>query len=175
MKKILIFLTFIFFSCAENSSEPNSTITINDEKGKKVSLMMKGYVDNNFDASIVSEDASIKFNMQEMTKAEFENIGSVHHAMFYNISFPDGWIETVNYIGSDVKNAGGRYKDSYGDFWTSQWSDWSGISKITGDTLSNPSFFGYKWEGDKIVEIQAIFSDDAFNKEFALYLEANKK
>ena len=175
MKKILIFLTFIFFSCAENSSEPNSTITINDEKGKKISLMMKSYVDNNFDASIVSEDASIKFNMQEMTKAEFENLGNVHHAMFNNISFPDGWIETVNYIGSDVKNAGGRYKDSYGDVWTSQWSDWSGISKITGDTLSNPSFFGYKWEGDKIVEIQAIFSDDAFNNEFALYLEANKK
>ena len=175
MKKILIFLTFIFFSCAENSSEPNSTITINDEKGKKISLMMKSYVDNNFDASIVSEDASIKFNMQEMTKAEFENLGNVHHAMFNNISFPDGWIETVNYIGSDVKNAGGRYKDSYGDIWTSQWSDWSGISKITGDTLSNPSFFGYKWEGDKIVEIQAIFSDDAFNNEFALYLEANKK
>ena len=168
-------MTFIFFSCAENSSEPNSTITINDEKGKKISLMMKSYVDNNFDASIVSEDASIKFNMQEMTKAEFENLGNVHHAMFNNISFPDGWIETVNYIGSDVKNAGGRYKDSYGDIWTSQWSDWSGISKITGDTLSNPSFFGYKWEGDKIVEIQAIFSDDAFNNEFALYLEANKK
>ena len=60
MKKILIFLTIIFFSCAEYNSEPNSTITINDEKGKKVSLMMKGYVDNNFDASIVSDDASIK-------------------------------------------------------------------------------------------------------------------
>jgi len=29
--------------------------------------------------------------------------------------------------------------------------------------------------GDKIVEIQAIFSDDAFNKEFALYLETNKE
>tara|TARA_B100000886_G_C20412068_1_gene487515 strand:+ start:432 stop:959 length:528 start_codon:yes stop_codon:yes gene_type:complete len=175
MKKILIFLIIIFFSCAEHNSEPNSTITINDEKGKKVSLMMKGYVDNNFNASIVSDDASIKFNSQEMTKAEFEDLGEIHHAMFNNISFPDGWIETVNYIGSDVKNAGGRYKDSYGEVWTSQWSDWSGISKITGDTLSNPSFFGYKWEGDKIVEIQAIFSDDAFNKEFALYLEANKK
>mgnify|MGYP001212645414 FL=1 len=175
MKKILILTTFILFSCAEKKVEPTSTITVNDDKGKMVSLMMKSYVDNNFDASIVSDDASIKFNQQEMTKAEFENLGNIHHDMFNNISFPDGWIETVNYIGTDIKNAGGRYKDSYGDVWTSQWSDWSGISKITGDTLSNPSFFGYKWEGDKIVEIQAIFSDDAFNKEFALYLEANKK
>jgi hypothetical protein len=110
-----------------------------------------------------------------MTKDEFKNLGNIHHAMFNEISFPDGWVETVNYIGSDIKNAGGRYKDSYGEVWTSQWTDWSGISKISGDTLSNPSFFGYKWEGDKIVEIQAIFSDDAFNKEFALYLEANKE
>ena len=173
MKKILILTTFILFSCAEKKVEPSSTITVNDDKGKMVSLMMKSYVDNNFDASIVSDDASIKFNQQEMTKDEFENLGNIHHAMFSNISFPDGWIETVNYIGSDIKNAGGRYKESYGEVWTSQWSDWSGISKITGDTLSNPSFFGYKWKENKIVEIQAIFSDDAFNKEFALYLEAN--
>ena len=173
MKKILILTTFILFSCAEKKDEPTSTIIVNDDKGKMVSLMMKSYVDNNFDASIVSDDASIKFNQQEMTKDEFENLGNIHHAMFSNISFPDGWIETVNYIGSDIKNAGGRYKESYGEIWTSQWSDWSGISKITGDTLSNPSFFGYKWEENKIVEIQAIFSDDAFNKEFALYLEAN--
>ena len=174
MKKILILTTFILFSCAEKKVEPTSTITVNDDKGKMVSLMMKSYVDNNFDASIVSDDASIKFNQQEMTKDEFENLGNIHHAMFSNISFPDGWIETVNYIGSDIKNAGGRYKESYGEVWTSQWSDWSGISKITGDTLSNPSFFGYKWKENKIVEIQAIFSDDAFNKEFALYLDANK-
>jgi hypothetical protein len=175
MKRILILLATVFFSCAEEKGEPSSTITVNDDKGKMVSLMMKSYVDNNFDASIVSDDASIKFNNQEMTKAEFENLGNIHHAMFSDISFPDGWIETVNYIGSDIKNAGDRYKESYGEVWTSQWSDWSGISKITGDTLSNPSFFGYKWEENKIVEIQAIFPDDSFNKELAIYLEANKE
>jgi len=168
-------MALTLLSCAEKKTEPASTLTVNDDKGKKVSIMMKSYVDNEFVANIVSEDASIKFNQLEMTKAEFENLGNTHHSMFNNISFPDGWIETVNYIGSDIKNAGGRYKDSYGEVWTSQWTDWSGISKITGDTLSNPSFFGYKWEGDKIVEIQAIFSDYQFNKEFALYLEANKK
>ena len=105
MKRILILLTTVFFSCAEEKGEPSSTITVNDDKAKMVSLMMKSYVDNNFDASIVSDDASIKFNNQEMTKAEFENLGNIHHAMFSDISFPDGWIETVNYIGSDIKNA----------------------------------------------------------------------
>ena len=47
--------------------------------------------------------------------------------------------------------------------------------KLSKDTLSNPCFFGYKWENDKIVEVQAIFPDEVFNKEFAMFMEANKK
>ena len=31
--------------------------------------------------------------------------------MFNEISFPDGWMETTNYTGDDVKSAGGRYAD----------------------------------------------------------------
>ena len=61
MKKILILLALTFFSCAENKNDLTSTVTVNDEKSKKVSLMMQGYVDNAFDTSILSEDASIKF------------------------------------------------------------------------------------------------------------------
>ena len=174
-KTIILILTVGFLGCAETKKEPVSTITINDEKAKKISATMKSYVDNNFDSSIFADDAKIQFNQLEMTKSEFENLVKTHHAMFNEISFPDGWMETVNYIGSDVKNAGGRYSDSYGEVWTSQWSDWSAISKISGDTLSNPCFFGYKWNGDVVVEIQAIFPDDAFNKEFVAFIEANKE
>ena len=32
-----------------------------------------------------------------------------------------------------------------------------------------------KWESDKIVEVQAIFPDEAFNKEFAMFMAANQK
>jgi hypothetical protein len=103
MKKLLMLLALTFFSCAEKKNDLTSTVTVNDEKSKKVSLMMKGYLDNAFDASIVSEDASIKFNQLEMTKDEFKNLANRHHAMFNEISFPDGWMQTVNYIGSDVK------------------------------------------------------------------------
>ena len=174
MKKLsVLIITLIFIGCAETNSEPVSTITVNDEKSEKVSMMMKSYVDNEFDLSVVADDAVIKFNNLVYSKEEFGNLGNLHHAMFDNIIFPPGWIETVNYIGSDVKNGGGKYTESYGEVWTSQWSDWSAVSKISGDTLSNPSFFGYKWEGEKIVEINAIFSDDAFNKELAAFNEAN--
>ena len=164
----------VIFSCNEKTSQPTSTVTVNDEKSKKVSAMMKSYVLNNFDASILSDDAIITFNQLEMTKDEFENIGNIHHSMFNSICFPDGWIETVCYLGSDVKNSGGLYTDHYGEIWTNQWTDWSGIFKISGDTLSNPSYFGYKWEGEKIVRIRAIFSDEPFNIEFRTYLEESK-
>ena len=65
-------MALTFFSCAENKNALTSTVTVNDDKSKKVSLMMKGYVDNAFDVSILSEDASIKFNQLEMTKDEFK-------------------------------------------------------------------------------------------------------
>ena len=176
MKKLIILILSVsLFSCAESKISSVSTIKVKDEKAQKISDMMKGYVDNNFDSSIIADDAKIKFNQLEMTKADFVDLVKTHHAMFSEISFPDGWMETTNYSGADVKNAGGRYLDAYGTTWTSQWSDWSAVSKISGDTLSNACFFGYKWESDKIVEVQAIFPDEAFNKEFAMFMAANQK
>ena len=176
MKKFLILMLSIgILSCANNNKEQVSTIKIKDEKAQKISEMMESYVKNNFDSSIISDDAKIKFNQLEMTKTDFENLVSTHHAMFSEISFPEGWMETVNYTGADVKNAGGNYAEDYGSTWTSHWSDWTAVSKISGDTISNHCFFGYKWENDKIVEVSAIFPDEAFNKELAMFMEANKK
>ena len=175
MKKLLIFiLSNLVLNCTESKIGSISTIKVKDEKAQKISDMMKGYVDNNFDSSIIADNAKIKFNKLEMTKSDFVELVKTHHAMFIEISFPDGWMETTNYSGVDVKNAGGRYADAYGTTWTSQWSDWSAVSKISGDTLSNPCFFGYKWNSNKIIEVQAIFPDEAFNKEFAMFMEANK-
>ena len=176
MKKILIlFLSILIIGCTNNNKERDSTIKIKDEKAQKISEMMKSYVSNNLDSSIISDDAKIKFNQLEMTKSDFENLVNTHHAMFSEISFPEGWMETVNYSGADVKNAGGNYAEDYGSTWTSHWSDWTAVSKISGDTISNPCFFGYKWENEKIIEVSAIFPDEAFNKEFAMFIEANKK
>ena len=69
--------------------------------------MMKSYVENKFDGSIVSEDCKIRFNQLEMTKKDFVGLGEVHHMMFNDIKFPEGWIETNSYIGKDLKQAGG--------------------------------------------------------------------
>ena len=115
MKKFLILMLSIgILSCANNKTEQVSTIKIKDEKAQKISEMMKSYVSNNLDSSIISDDAKIKFNQLEMTKSDFENLVNTHHAMFSEISFPEGWMETVNYSGADVKNAGGNYAEDYG-------------------------------------------------------------
>ena len=171
MKKIFFLVALILSSgCHNINDKKQSSISVNDNKSKSVALMMKSYVENKFDGSIVSEDCKIRFNQLEMTKKDFVGLGEVHHMMFNDIKFPEGWIETNSYIGKDLKQAGGIYSDSYGQIWTNQWTTWSAVSKITGDTLSNPSNFSYRWDGDKIVEINAIFPDDAFNSEFNLFM-----
>ena len=104
MKKLLIIIVSIgFLSCAQTKLSTVSTIKVKDERAQKISDMMKGYVNNNLDSSIISDDAKIKFNQLEMTKSDFENLVNTHHAMFSEISFPEGWMETVNYTGADVK------------------------------------------------------------------------
>ena len=136
MKKILILiLSLVILNCANNNKEQVSTIKIKDEKAQKISEMMKSYVNNNFNSTIISDDAIIKFNKIEMTKTGFEDLVNTHHAIFSEISFPEGWMETVNYVGHDVKNVGGKGSDDYGSTWTSHWSDWSAVSRISGDTL----------------------------------------
>ena len=96
-KKLILILSIVILGCA-NNKEQVSTIKIKDEKAQKISEMMEGYVDNNFDSSIISDDAIIKFNKIEMTKTGFKDLVNTHHAMFSEISFPEGWMETVNYI-----------------------------------------------------------------------------
>ena len=175
MKKFLILMLSIgILSCANNKTEQVSTIKIKDEKAQKISEMMKSYVNNNLNSSIISDDAIIKFNKIKMTKTGFEDLVKTHHAMFSEISFPEGWMETINYTGNDVKNAGGIYADDYGSTWTSHWSEWTAVSKISGDTISNSCFFGYKWQNEKIIEVNAIFPDEAFNKELAIFMETYK-
>ena len=175
MRKILILILFIgILGCVNKKKEQTSTVKIKDEKAQKISEMMKSYVNNNLNSSIISDDAIIKFNKIKMTKTGFEDLVKTHHAMFSKISFPEGWMETINYTGNDVKNAGGIYADGYGSTWTSHWSEWTAVSKISGDTISNSCFFGYKWQNEKIIEVNAIFPDEAFNKELAIFMETYK-
>ena len=58
MKKFLtLILSIGILSCANNKTVQVSTIKIKDEKAQKISEMMKSYVSNNLNSSIISDDA----------------------------------------------------------------------------------------------------------------------
>ena len=95
-KTLLVFgLALTLFSC----NQPNknkTTVTNQDEKSVAVSKLMKGYVDNNFDGNIIAENCIVRFNNIELGKEDFMGLAQFHHSMFDDISFPDGWIETIS-------------------------------------------------------------------------------
>ena len=166
MKKLIFLfgLASTIFSCAQPKNEASATVTNQDEKTMAVAKLMKGYVDNNFDGGIISDDCIVRFNNIELAKADFMGLSQFHHSMFDNIMFPDGWIETISYHGEN-------WKEGNGDTWTNQWTDWTATSKISGETHTNRSHFNYKWENEKIVEINALFSDLWYDKEVKAFME----
>ena len=166
MKKLIFLfgLAFTIFSCAQPKNDPKTTVSNQDEKTMAVAKLMKGYVDNNFDGSILSDDCIVRFNNMELKKADFMGLAQFHHSMFDNIKFPDGWIETISYHGDN-------WKEGNGDTWTNQWTDWTATSKITNETHTNRSHFNYKWENEKIVEVNALFSDLWYDKEVKSFME----
>lgn len=169
MKKIIYLLTvsLIFISCNSTQSGPVTTVTNQDDKSMAISKLMKGYVENKFDGSIIADNCIVRFNNIELGKKDFEGLGAFHHSMFNDIKFPDGWIETVSYNGEN-------WKEGDGQVWTNQWTDWTATSKISGETHTNRSHFNYKWENGKIVEINALFSDLWYDKEVAAFMGLQK-
>jgi len=169
MKKIIFLfgLALILNSCGQQNVANSTTVTNQDEKSMAVSKLMKGYVDNNFDGSILADDCIVRFNNLELTKEDFLGMSQFHHSMFDNITFPDGWIETISYIGEN-------WKEGNGETWTNQWTEWTATSKISKETNTNRSHFNYKWENGKITEVNALFSDLWYDKEVKLFTESQQ-
>ena len=166
MKKYIcvLGLTIILISCAQTKKETTATVTNQDEKSMAVSKLMKGYVENKFEGSILADSCIVRFNNIELGRNDFIGLAEFHHNMFDNIKFPDGWIETINYHGEN-------WKEGNGETWTNQWTEWTATSKITKETQTNRSHFNYKWENGKITEINALFSDLWYDKEVKLLME----
>ena len=169
MKKIffLFGLALILNSCAQQNVANSTTVTNQDDKSMAVSKLMKGYVENNFDGSLIADDCIVRFNNQELTKEDFLGLAQFHHSMFDNIIFPDGWIETISYNGEN-------WKEGDGETWTNQWSNWTATSKISKETNTNRSHFNYKWENGKITEVNALFSDLWYDKEVKLFMQSQQ-
>ena len=165
MKNILIitFLSAIFFSCgtAVDTSEWSGVTSQSDERTMIVDKLAKGYVAGNFGiaSEYFSDDAVHMVNNDVYTNEEIIAGYNFHSLLYDEIQHIDPVITTVEYNNGEV--------------YTNHWSDWSGVSKITGEQQKNTFHCWWQWEGDKIIGTQCYFDTSDIEAEAVLYQEQN--
>ena len=165
MKNILIItlLSAIFFSCgtAVDTSEWSGVTSQSDERTMIVDKLAKGYVAGNFGiaSEYFSDDAVHMVNNDVYTNEEIIAGYNFHSLLYDEIQHIDPVITTVEYNNGEV--------------YTNHWSDWSGVSKITGEQQKNTFHCWWQWEGDKIIGTQCYFDTSDIEAEAVLYQEQN--
>ena len=165
MKNILIitFLSAIIFSCgtAVDTSEWSGVTSQSDERTMIVDKLAKGYVAGNFGiaSEYFSDDAVHMVNNDVYTNEEIIAGYNFHSLLYDEIQHIDPVLTTVEYNNGEV--------------YTNHWSDWSGVSKITGEQQKNTFHCWWQWEGEKIIGTQCYFDTSDIEAETALYQEQN--
>ena len=165
MKNILIitFLSAIIFSCgtAVDTSEWSGVTSQSDERTIIVDKLAKGYVAGNFGiaSEYFSDDAVHMVNNDVYTNEEIIAGYNFHSLLYDEIQHIDPVLTTVEYNNGEV--------------YTNHWSDWSGVSKITGEQQKNTFHCWWQWEGEKIIGTQCYFDTSDIEAEAALYQEQN--
>ena len=165
MKNLLIitFLSAIIFSCgtAVDTSEWSGVTSQSDERTMIVDKLAKGYVAGNFGiaSEYFSDDAVHMVNNDVYTNEEIIAGYNFHSLLYDEIQHIDPVLTTVEYNNGEV--------------YTNHWSDWSGVSKITGEQQKNTFHCWWQWEGEKIIGTQCYFDTSDIEAETALYQEQN--
>tara|TARA_B100000161_G_scaffold235294_1_gene184601 strand:+ start:268 stop:774 length:507 start_codon:yes stop_codon:yes gene_type:complete len=165
MKNILIitFLSAIILSCgtAVDTSEWSGVTSQSDERTMIVDKLAKGYVAGNFGiaSEYFSDDAVHMVNNDVYTNEEIIAGYNFHSLLYDEIQHIDPVLTTVEYNNGEV--------------YTNHWSDWSGVSKITGEQQKNTFHCWWQWEGEKIIGTQCYFDTSDIEAEAALYQEQN--
>ena len=165
MKNILMitFLSAIIFSCgtAVDTSEWSGVTSQSDERTIIVDKLAKGYVAGNFGiaSEYFSDDAVHMVNNDVYTNEEIIAGYNFHSLLYDEIQHIDPVLTTVEYNNGEV--------------YTNHWSDWSGVSKITGEQQKNTFHCWWQWEGEKIIGTQCYFDTSDIEAEAALYQEQN--
>ena len=165
MKNILIitFLSAIILSCgtAVDTSEWSGVTSQSDKRTMIVDKLAKGYVAGNFGiaSEYFSDDAVHMVNNDVYTNEEIIAGYNFHSLLYDEIQHIDPVITTVEYNNGEV--------------YTNHWSDWSGVSKITGEQQKNTFHCWWQWEGEKIIGTQCYFDTSDIEAEAALYQEQN--
>ena len=158
-----ILFSLILLSCQDAADENpwNGVVTSDDEKTQIVESLAKTYTEGNFDAALeyFTEDGKHFFNTQEYTTQEIIDGYNFHSVLWDSIQHIDPGVITVSF------NNGTTY--------TNQWSDWSGISKTTGEKAESTFHCWWRWENEKIISTKCYMDSTIITNEIAIYEAAN--
>ncbi len=166
MKNIFLItlITAFLFSCNStniDSSDWSGITSQSDERSMIVDKLAKGYTSGNFGiaSEYFADNGVHKVNNDVYTNDEIIAGYNFHSLLYNDMEHVDPVITTVEYNNGEV--------------YTNHWSDWRGVSKITGEEQLNTFHCWWQWEGNKIIATQCYFDTSDIEAETALYQEKN--
>lgn len=154
MKHLLLIptISLLILSCSqvsENYHEKTEhhfgTIEVGDVKSTAMDAFNDAYLENDMTGQeeLFAENAVANVNGVETTPT----------------AMMEGFLQGRNFY-SDITNsdrATGTFVLDSGEIYTNTWFTWTGTSNATGVTVDSPVQASFKWENDKVVEVNYLY------------------
>ena len=154
MKHLLLISTISLFilSCSqvsenhiEKSEHHFGTVEVGDAKSAAMDAFNDAYLANDMTGQdeLFAENAVANVNGVETTPA----------------AMMEGFLQGRNFY-SDITNsdrATGTFILDNGEVYTNTWFTWTGTSNATDVTIKSPVQASFKWENDKVVEVNFLY------------------
>ena len=154
MKHLLLIPTILLLilSCSqvsenyhEKSEHHFGTIEVGDVKSTAMDAVNDAYLANDMTGQeeLFAENAVANVNGVETTPT----------------AMMEGFLQGRNFY-SDITNsdrATGTFVLDSGEIYTNTWFTWTGTSNATGVTVDSPVQASFKWENDKVVEVNYLY------------------
>ena len=154
MKHLLLISSISLFilSCSQvsenhlkKSEHHFGTVETGDAKSTAMDAFNDAYLANDMTGQeeLFAENAVAKVNGVETTP----------------LAMMEGFLQGRNFY-SDITNsdrATGTFILDSGEIYTNTWFTWTGTSNATGVTVDSPVQASFKWENDKVVEVNYLY------------------
>ena len=154
MKHLLLIptISLLILSCSqvsenyhEKSEHHFGTIEVGDVKSTAMDAFNDAYLANDMTGQeeLFAENAVANVNGVETTPT----------------AMMEGFLQGRNFY-SDITNsdrATGTFVLDSGEIYTNTWFTWTGTSNATGVTVDSPVQASFKWENDKVVEVNYLY------------------
>ena len=166
MKKYLILLTAVFFSCNQTpNGDLSGVLNDNSIEALMTKELMQKYSEGNFReiADMISDDSGeYYFNNVKVDKEGWLSAAEGHHDLFENIQNDT---EGINLTSAKYNN---------GTTWSMAWFQWTGKGRFTGDDVKIIVHHGFRFENEKIVSAYHFFDPTLLDREIKAAEAINK-